>query len=46
MSTPDEALPDGRVIDKRHARVTISWPSAGGPAKSQGLLHHTTEQGE
>ncbi|MGH3828765.1 MAG: methyltransferase, FxLD system, partial [Pseudonocardiaceae bacterium] len=28
VSTPDEGLPDGRVIDKRHARVTISWPSA------------------
>jgi protein-L-isoaspartate(D-aspartate) O-methyltransferase len=24
--TPDEQLPAGRVIDKRHTRVTISWP--------------------
>ncbi|UGY91244.1 methyltransferase, FxLD system [Streptomyces gobiensis] len=24
--TPDDQLPDGRVIDKRHTRVTISWP--------------------
>jgi protein-L-isoaspartate(D-aspartate) O-methyltransferase len=23
--TPDEQLPDGRVIDKRHIRLTISW---------------------
>lgn len=27
--TPDDALPDGTVIDKRHTRVTISWPHAG-----------------
>jgi protein-L-isoaspartate(D-aspartate) O-methyltransferase len=24
--TPDEQLPPGRVIDKRHTRITISWP--------------------
>jgi protein-L-isoaspartate(D-aspartate) O-methyltransferase len=24
--TADEQLPDGRVLDKRHTRVTISWP--------------------
>ncbi|WP_344018496.1 methyltransferase, FxLD system [Streptomyces luteireticuli] len=24
--TPDDKLPAGRVIDKRHTRVTISWP--------------------
>jgi protein-L-isoaspartate(D-aspartate) O-methyltransferase len=24
--SPDERLPPGRVIDKRHSRVTISWP--------------------
>jgi protein-L-isoaspartate(D-aspartate) O-methyltransferase len=24
--TPDEQLPRGRVIEKRHTRVTISWP--------------------
>ncbi|WP_424212703.1 methyltransferase, FxLD system [Streptomyces sp. BI20] len=24
--TPDERLPEGRVIDKRHTRLTISWP--------------------
>jgi len=24
--TPDELLAAGRVIDKRHARITISWP--------------------
>jgi protein-L-isoaspartate(D-aspartate) O-methyltransferase len=24
--TPDEELPPGRVLDKRHTRVTISWP--------------------
>lgn len=24
--TPDEQLPEGLVIDKRHTRVTVSWP--------------------
>lgn len=24
--TPDDHLPAGRVIDKRHTRITISWP--------------------
>ncbi|MFI8928257.1 methyltransferase, FxLD system [Streptomyces sp. NPDC053474] len=24
--TPDDRLPAGRVVDKRHTRVTISWP--------------------
>ncbi|MEU1307779.1 methyltransferase, FxLD system [Streptomyces cinnamoneus] len=27
--TPDAALPSGRVIDKRHTRVAISWPHPG-----------------
>jgi len=31
-STPDECLPDGLVIDKRHHRVTISWPAAASAA--------------
>jgi protein-L-isoaspartate(D-aspartate) O-methyltransferase len=26
--TPDDQLTEGRVIDKRHSRVTISWPQA------------------
>lgn len=26
--TPDEHLPEGLAIDKRHIRVTISWPTA------------------
>ncbi|MGH3828842.1 MAG: methyltransferase, FxLD system [Pseudonocardiaceae bacterium] len=25
-ATPDADLPDGRVIDKKHTRVVISWP--------------------
>lgn len=28
--TPDERLPDGLVVDKRHQRITISWPSPTG----------------
>jgi protein-L-isoaspartate(D-aspartate) O-methyltransferase len=24
--TPDDRLPAGRVVDKKHSRITISWP--------------------
>ncbi len=41
--TPDDQLPDGRVIDKRHVRITISWPRTGLPAAGRGVLHHPTE---
>lgn len=41
--TPDDQLPDGRVINKRHTRITISWPPAGLPTAGRGVLHHTTE---
>ena len=40
--TPDEELPAGRVIDKRHVRVTISWPTADRPV-GQGVLQHPIE---
>ena len=30
-ATPDEKLPTGRVIDKRHTRVVISWPGRRAP---------------
>jgi protein-L-isoaspartate(D-aspartate) O-methyltransferase len=36
---PDDQLPDGRVIDKRHVRITISWPSVGDPAKGRAAHH-------
>jgi len=26
--TPDTDLPAGHVLDKRHARLVISWPTA------------------
>lgn len=39
--TPDNRLPDGLVIDKRHVRVTVSWPRAGLLAVGQGVQHHT-----
>jgi protein-L-isoaspartate(D-aspartate) O-methyltransferase len=37
LATPDEQLPSGLVITKRHVRVTISWPSPG-----QGVPHRPT----
>ncbi|MGH3481590.1 MAG: methyltransferase, FxLD system, partial [Nocardioidaceae bacterium] len=35
-NTPDWRLPEGLVIDKRHSRVTISWPGAATTATGQG----------
>ncbi|MFQ6197090.1 methyltransferase, FxLD system [Streptomyces sp. NPDC000405] len=34
--TPDTALPDGRIVDKRHTRVVISWPQSGPPNNARG----------
>lgn len=34
--TPDEALPQGLIINKRYNRVTISWPAATIGASGQG----------
>ncbi|MGH3692827.1 MAG: hypothetical protein ACRDRX_02285 [Pseudonocardiaceae bacterium] len=31
VATPDADLPPGRVIDKKHTRVVISWPSRQAP---------------
>jgi protein-L-isoaspartate(D-aspartate) O-methyltransferase len=36
LSTPDERLPEGLVINKRHHRITISWPTATTDATGQG----------
>jgi len=32
--TPDSQLPPGRVLDKRHTRIVISWPRHTAPASS------------
>lgn len=39
MDTPDDAL-DGIVIDKRHGRIVISWPTA---STGQAAEQHPTE---
>jgi protein-L-isoaspartate(D-aspartate) O-methyltransferase len=44
--TPDGRMPDGLVIDKRHVRVTVSWPRAGLLAVGQAVQHHTPQLGE
>lgn len=41
--TPDDQLPEGRVIDKKHTRVTISWPQAATAAAGQSVLPHPTD---
>ncbi|MFH8555922.1 methyltransferase, FxLD system [Streptomyces celluloflavus] len=42
--TPDEQLPEGRVINKRHVRVLISWPSEGLSPASQGNPHQLIQK--
>jgi protein-L-isoaspartate(D-aspartate) O-methyltransferase len=37
--TPNEDLPQGRIIPKRHVRVVISWPQEG-----QGTVHESTKE--
>jgi protein-L-isoaspartate(D-aspartate) O-methyltransferase len=43
--TPDDRLEGDRIIDKIHSRITFSWPPAH-TTESQGVMHHSTEQGE
>jgi protein-L-isoaspartate(D-aspartate) O-methyltransferase len=46
-STSEERLPEGLVIDKRHSRVTISWPvTAESDATGQGVPQHPDKEGE
>ncbi len=33
VDTPDDQLPEGRVIDKKHSRITISWPAGPHPRR-------------
>lgn len=42
--TPDEQMGEGRVIDKKNSRITISWPAAAKTAHSQDALHHHTKK--
>jgi protein-L-isoaspartate(D-aspartate) O-methyltransferase len=41
--TPDDRMPEGRVIDKKHSRIMISWPQVASAAAGQGVLHRLTE---
>lgn len=43
VGASDDQLSEGRVIDKKHSRVTISWPQAAAAPAGQGVLHHPTE---
>jgi len=43
VGTPDDQLPKGRVIDKKHTRVTISWPQAATAAAGQSVLPHPAD---
>ncbi|AEW92911.1 MULTISPECIES: methyltransferase, FxLD system [Streptomycetaceae] len=44
--TPDDQIPElpgGRVIDKTHCRVTLSWSPTATAAEDRATQHHTTE---
>lgn len=43
VGTADDALPAGRVIDKIHSRITISWPASATAGTGQGAMHHPNE---
>lgn len=43
VGTPDDQQSEGRVINKKHSRITISWPHAATVAAGQGVLHHSIE---
>lgn len=43
VGTPDDRMPDGRIVDKRHSRITISWPHTANAAADQPALHQHTK---
>lgn len=38
--TPQDQMPEGRVVDKRHTRITISWPHPATAAAGQVVQHN------
>jgi protein-L-isoaspartate(D-aspartate) O-methyltransferase len=44
--TPDDRLPAGRVVDKKHSRITITWPEPEGPAGQDGSPTASGQEGE
>ena len=43
IGTADDLIPDGRVVDKKHSRITISWPNAANAVAGQVTLHQHTK---
>ncbi|MFD0659790.1 class I SAM-dependent methyltransferase [Thermocatellispora tengchongensis] len=43
IDTPEDVLPEGAVITKRHTRVTISWPEVEAPGQA---VPHPSSEGE
>lgn len=43
---PYADLPEGRVIDKRHVRVVLSWPTTKSSTDDQAVPHNATGEGE
>lgn len=42
VNSPDSGLPTGRVINKRHIRIVLSWPTTEQSAEDQVIPHNTT----
>ncbi|SES45451.1 methyltransferase, FxLD system [Actinokineospora terrae] len=42
-NTADDLLPEGRVVNKKHSRITISWPHAVTTAAGRDALQETTK---
>lgn len=42
IGTADDEIPEGRVVDKKHSRITISWPNAANTATGQAALPQPT----
>lgn len=43
IDTADDLMPQGRVVDKKHSRITISWPDATHSAAGQVAQHQRTK---
>ncbi|MBE1579530.1 protein-L-isoaspartate(D-aspartate) O-methyltransferase [Amycolatopsis roodepoortensis] len=41
--TADDLMPAGRVVDKKHSRITISWPHAANAAAGRSALQENTK---
>ncbi|GLZ30900.1 hypothetical protein Lesp02_30890 [Lentzea sp. NBRC 105346] len=41
--TADDLMPEGRIVDKKHSRITISWPDVANAAAGRDALQENTK---